>query len=581
MRSSLRSPRLLLPAVLCWALVALRAQHDAGQPWPVLASDVLTGVAMTAAGLWILGRRPGNRCGHLLVAAGLVWYLGDFSHSTTVWLSRFSFIAVHWFYGFLVWALLAYPTGRVAGRVERLLLGTVTAALTAQSLSRLLLWVPPDDAGYGSRNPLLPVTDDRWWRAVEDVVAWAFTLLMVAVLVHLSGRWLRRAVPVRRMLAPAVLAATALTVSVAVEYLLGWNTAIPGLDLPIHLLRYWTITAVAAALALGLALLRQSRGVVVDAVGELGRGGSPARLADTLARTLGDPRLRLFLWSPSVDHYVDEAGQPADLPGEGGDQAVTLITSDTEPIAALVHDAALLEDPGLVNGLAAAVRLTIDNEQLHRRIKAQLDDVATSRARLLAEADAQRRRIERDLHDGAQQRLVGVALALKLAEVQVGEKTVEETRQSLARAVSDLGEAVGELRDLARGIHPAVLSESGLAAALESLADRCPIPVAVSIDLPDDVPEVIAASAYFAVAEALTNVTKHSGASSARIGAATSGSTVAITVTDDGRGGARLDEGTGLRGIADRLQAVGGTLRVRSAAGRGTRVEIELPCASS
>jgi len=154
--------------VLCWALVALRAQHDAGQSWPVLASDVLTGVAMTAAGLWILGRRPGNRCGHLLVAAGLVWYLGDFSHSTTVWLSRFSFIAVHWFYGFLVWALLAYPTGRVAGRVERLLLGTVTAALTAQSLSRLLLWVPPDDAGYGSRNPLLPVTDDRWWRATSD-----------------------------------------------------------------------------------------------------------------------------------------------------------------------------------------------------------------------------------------------------------------------------------------------------------------------------------------------------------------------------------------------------------------------------
>jgi signal transduction histidine kinase len=581
MWSSLRSPRLLLPAVFCWALIALREQHLAGLSWPALTSDLVTGIAMAGAGVWILERRPANRCARLLVAAAFLWYLGDFSHSATSWLSHFSFLAVHWFYGLLVWALLAYPTGRVAGRVERGLLAAVTVVLTAQSLSRLLLWVPPDAAGYGTRNPLLPVTDDRWWRAVEDVVAWAFTLLMVAVLVHLCGRWLRRSAPVRRMLAPAVTAATALTVSVAVEYLVGWNQVVPGLGLPIYLLRYWMVTAVAVALGLGLALLRQSRGVVVDAVGELGRGGSPARLAETLARTLGDPRLRLFLWSPSVGRYVDEAGQPAHLPPDGGDRAVTLITSDTVPVAALVHDAALMEDPGLVNGLAAAVRLTIDNEQLQRRIKAQLDDVATSRARLLAEADAQRRRIERDLHDGAQQRLIGVALALKLAEVQVGEKTEEETRRALARAVVDLGEAITELRDLARGIHPAVLSESGLAAALESLADRCPLPVSVSIDLPAELPEVMAATAYFAVAEALTNVTKHSGASSARIGASTSGSTMAITVNDDGRGGASLDGGSGLRGISDRLQAVGGSLRVLSPVGRGTHVEIELPCVSS
>jgi signal transduction histidine kinase len=279
--------------------------------------------------------------------------------------------------------------------------------------------------------------------------------------------------------------------------------------------------------------------------------------------------------------YVDEAGQPVDVHDAGIDRAVTLIKSDTEPIAALVHDAALLEDPGLVNGLAAAVRLTIDNEQLQRRIKAQLDDVAKNRARLLAEADAQRRRIERDLHDGAQQRLIGVTLGLKLAEGQVGRQTEEETRQALAQAVEDLGEAVRELRDLARGIHPAVLSESGLAAALESLADRSPIPVAFRVDVLPDLPDVIAASAYFAVAEALTNVTKHSGALSAGLVAGTSSGKVHITVTDDGAGGASLDGGTGLRGVADRLHAVGGSLRLLSPVGRGTRVEIELPCESS
>ncbi len=574
-------PWLLLPVGACWGLLAERVQYHADQSWGVLISELATGVLMIGAGLRIHQLRPSNRCWWLLVTAGFTWYLGAFVPAGYPSVSTVAFAMTNVYYVFLVWAVLAYPNGRVARQVERLLLVAVMVVVGMQALSRIFLFVPPDSAGYGTRNWLLPIADDRWWRATEDLVAWAFTISMLLILVLVVARWRRLSTPGRRMLTPTLVASAALWVSVSVEYLLGWNTPIPGTQTSIYLLRYWVVSAVAIGLAVGLTRLRQSRSSVVDLVGELGSDGPPVQLADTLARALGDPKLRLFAWSPTAGRYVDEAGQPVVLPAASSDRAVTLVGSHSEPIAALVHDPALLEDPGLLNGLAAAVRLTIDNEKLQRRIQTQLDEVADSRTRLLAEGDAQRRRIERDLHDGAQQRLVTIALALKLAEAQIDGEAEPTTRVALSRAVEDLGVAVNELRDLARGIHPAVLSESGLSAALESLADRSPLPVTVSADLPSDLPEVVAASGYFAVAEALTNVAKHSGAHAARISASVSQGSIIIRVADDGRGGANPEHGTGLRGVADRLQAVGGTLRVSSPHGGGTQVEIELPCVSS
>jgi signal transduction histidine kinase len=556
-------------------------QHDTGQSWPVLVSEFATGVLMIGAGLRIRQYRPSNRCWWLLVTAGFAWYVGAFAPAGYPAVGMAAFALVNVYYAFLVWAVVAYPNGRVARRVERLLLAAVLVVLGMQVLSRVFLFVAPDSGGYGTRNWLLPIDDDRWWRGTEDLVAWAFTILMLLILVTVIARWWRLSTPGRRMLTPTLFASAALAVSVAVEYLLGWNTRIPGTQTSIYLLRYWVVGAVAVALAVGLTLLHRSRSSVVDLVGELGGDKPPVQLADTLARALGDPKLRLFTWSPTSGDYVNETGQPVVLPAAGSDRAVTLVGSESEPIAVLVHDPVLLEDPGLLNGLAAAVRLTIDNEKLQGRIQAQLDEVADSRARLLAEGDRQRRRIERDLHDGAQQRLITIALTLKLAEAQLDGKAEPAIRATLTRAVEDLGVAVNELRDLARGIHPAVLSESGLSAALESLADRSPLPVTVKADLPADLPAVVAASGYFAVAEALTNVAKHSGARAARIAASVSQGSIIISVTDNGRGGANPDDGTGLRGVADRLQAVGGSLRVSSPNGHGTQVEIKLPCVSS
>ena len=260
---------------------------------------------------------------------------------------------------------------------------------------------------------------------------------------------------------------------------------------------------------------------------------------------------------------------------------MTHIERHGEPVAVLVHDSALLEDPGLVNAVVAAVRLTIDNEQLQAELEEQLAEVAASRARIVAAADEERRRIERDLHDGAQQRLVAVALALRLAETRLGDDSDPAVRDVLAQGVKDLGEAIDELRDLARGVHPAILSESGLVAALESLVDRSPFPVRLDVDIASEPPSAIAATAYFAVCEALSNVAKHANADDVTVLAVDGDGRLRILVVDDGIGGADPAEGSGLRGIADRVATVGGRVRVESIVGTGTRFEVELPCASS
>jgi signal transduction histidine kinase len=383
-------------------------------------------------------------------------------------------------------------------------------------------------------------------------------------------------------MSPGLFAATTLAAAGAYEYAIGWNAELPGATgLRIFYVVWWAYAAVAFALAVGLLRLRRTRSAVVDLVAELGHDAPPARLGDALARALGDASLTLLPWSAAAGRYVDDSARPVELPVDQPNRAVTRIERRGEPVAALVHDIALLEDPGLINAVVAAVRLTIDNEQLQAEIETQLAEVAASRSRIVAAGDAERRRIERDLHDGAQQRLVTIALALRLAETRLDGDASPGVRVVLSHAVKDLGEAIDELRDLARGIHPAILSESGLGAALESLVGRSPLPVRLDIVLNDEPPSAIAAAAYFTVSEALTNVVKHANADDVTVRVIAHDGMIRIEVTDDGDGGADAHDGSGLRGVADRVAAVGGTLRLHSPAAGGTRVEVELPCASS
>jgi signal transduction histidine kinase len=243
-----------------------------------------------------------------------------------------------------------------------------------------------------------------------------------------------------------------------------------------------------------------------------------------------------------------------------------------------VHDPVLRDDPGLVAAAGAAARLALENERLHARLRAQLAEVRQSRARIVSAADVERRRIERDLHDGAQQRLVALGLTLKILEKQ--RALDPEGQRLLASAVDELQGALHELRELARGVHPAVLTERGLEAALQSLASRTPLPVTIAAAPHERLRPDVEAAAYFVACEGVTNAVRYSKATGVTIKAERNNGQLLVEVVDDGVGGATIAEGTGLRGLADRVEAHGGNLLVESPPGGGTRLVGEIPCAS-
>ena len=257
------------------------------------------------------------------------------------------------------------------------------------------------------------------------------------------------------------------TVSDGAHELISWTLLVARCLIPIGLL-------------IGLLRLQIARSAVADLVVRLGSMPSPESLRPVLAHALRDPSLDVIPWDPHLDAYVDAAGQPTALPTDKR-RAVTLVDGPDPPLAAIVHDPALLEDRGLVTSVAAAVRMSYDNARLAAEVHAQLEEVRASRTRIVAAGDAERKRVERDLHDGAQQRLVSMTLALRLARTQLGEHIDPAALASLDQASTAARDALAELRELAHGIHPQVLTQAGLSAAVESLADRAPVRVDVDV----------------------------------------------------------------------------------------------------
>src|SRR5439155_22256012 len=294
-------------------------------------------------------------------------------------------------------------------------------------------------------------------------------------------------------------------------------------------------------------------------------------LRDALARTLGDPTLQLAFALPGGHAFVDAGGAPVGLPTADPRRAVTRLDHDGESVAALVHDPSLLEEPELVEAAGAAARLALENAQLQAELRVHLQEVEASRARLVDAADEERRRIERDLHDGLQQSLMAIAIRLTDAHRQGGGRLDVELERTLKSSVSDLKSALQELRELAHGLHPTILAEGGLAAALDGLASRSGLLVTVDATQERFAPE-IELTAYFVASEALANIAKHAQASAVEISVRRENGTLRIEVVDDGVGGARLTGGTGLRRLADRIEARGGTLHLESPRGDGTRI---------
>jgi len=298
-------------------------------------------------------------------------------------------------------------------------------------------------------------------------------------------------------------------------------------------------------------------------------------LDEALADALDDPALTVAYWLPEERRHVGSDGRAIELPPEGAATVATEIRHRDHRVGALIHDAALLEEPEVLRTVARAAALALENGRLEVELRARLEALRASRARIVTAGDDERRRLGRDLHDGAQQRLISILLGLQLAH-----ERPELSAELVARALDDARAAVEELRELAAGIHPAILSQRGLDAGLESLATRASLPVELETELEERLPAPVESAAYFTVAEALTNVAKYAQASYARVDAHRENGELVVEVRDDGIGGADATRGSGLRGLEDRVGALGGSIEVESPPGRGTVLRARIPVAS-
>jgi PAS domain S-box-containing protein len=652
-----------------------------------IALAVTAGVSFVAGGLHVLRRRPENRTGLYLAAVGYLWMFGALPEANNnvvftagIFLSNLTFIP----FAALV---LAFPTGQLIHRADRVLV-RATAWFVLIGPPLLLLFAKrPSSCGEHCLDSAIVVYDSPTIEHIIDLTGTAFTVVLIAAVVAvLVRRWRRASVALRRVLTPVYLTCAATLVMLLIGNLASsFSTTVSDALTPLFFICFG---AVPFAFGFGILRSRFARGSVADLVVKIGQGG---QLRDAIANALGDPSLELAYWITDGDHFVDRDGRPVDVP-----DSATIVERDGRRVGALVHDESLLEEPELVQSVAATVALALDNERLEAELRAQYDFLTTivdtapsllvsidgegrirnlnpatvkasgydseeqvrsrffwdvfiderereamierfhaaapehppteyeniftnsngerrviawrsapvhddsgavvrivaggldvtdrklqeeelraSRTRLVVAGDEARRQLERNLHDGAQQRLVSLSVALRLAQGKL-ESDPAAAGEILTQAGSELAHALEELRELARGIHPAVLTDRGLSAALQTLAERTPIPVELST-LDRRLPEPIEAAAYYVISEAVANVVKHARASAIEVRVSTPDGNVVVEVADDGVGGANLGGGSGLRGLADRVAVLDGSLRVESPPAGGTRVVAEIP----
>lgn len=530
--------------------------------------EVLVGWSFVACGTYIWARRPANRLGPLMTTVGMLWLLG---RTMTLVANPVVYTAGLWLTD--LWApafalfLLSFPTGRLRSRADLAIVGVflfVTVPLEFLWFLFLVLDNGLNALGIAPNESAAHVIDT----IQRDLISLGSVLLVMA----LGRRWLRSSGPVRRQMTPVLVGAVAILLQSASWIFLSSGTRLEPLDDLIFLAQI----AIPIAVLFVILQSRLARAGVADLVVELGQTPTPARLRDALANALGDPSLQVAYWAPGQGRFVDAAGQVMELPEDGTGQAVTMLERDGVREAAIVHDAILVDEPGLIAAVASAMRLAVENDRLTAEVQEQLQEVRASRARIVEAGDLERRRVERDLHDGAQQRLISLSLELRVARSKLGEHGDPEVRHSLDRAAEEAQAALVELRDLALGIHPLILTESGLGEAVESLADRTPVAVSVDVGSERYSPAVEGA-AYFVISEALANVTKYANATKAVVRVRGLADHMAIEVEDDGIGGADPRSGSGLRGLADRLAALDGTITIVSPIGGGTKVSARIP----
>ncbi len=539
----------LLPAGVAFGLYAeWAALRRAPLQEAASATEVRLAVADFVVGLVLLGcgavawtRRPESRTGLLLAVAGVAWFLGTFAASGRSGYADFGALFLTLHRGSLVQALLSYPTGRLEAWTER------AAVIFAYVVSAI---------AAAGKTP-------------EGAVALAVVVLVVGV-----DRFRRAAGPQRRARA----AAAAGSAAFAAVLLVSGFARLAGSGVTVDRGVLWAYEAVVAAVAIGLTvdlvLGRWVGATVTGLVVDLGDAAEAGTLRERLANALGDRSLLLGYWLAEREMYVDDRGRELELPQGSGERRVTIVRERDEPVAALVHDAGVLAVPELVESVSAAARIALANARLQAEVRRQVEELEASRRRLVEAGDTERGRLERELREGAERRLLEIEALLRKARSGTHGRfdgMLVDTQAKLERTRS-------ELREFARGIHPAVLAEHGLNGALQELGERAPVPVELRVPAAR-YPGPIESAAYFVCSEALANVGKYAQASSAIVDISVRGHKLRVSVSDDGIGGASLEKGSGLRGLADRVEALAGRLTVISPPGQGTQVVAEVPIA--
>ena len=678
-----------LEAVGAVALV-LSSDHES-QKAATIALALTVGVSFVVAGLIAINRRPENRTGVYLAGVGYLWFLGALAESNSDALFTLGMLLSNLVFIPFAALVLAFPTGRLAPRPDRVLVAATTAfVLIGPPLLLMFAEHPPGCSDCGSSA--IVVVESPTTATVIDAVGTAFTVVLILAIVAVLVRRFRRATPAfRRTVMPVYLTCGGTLAILLVGNILAQASTAASDAVSLVFLAVFAM--VPFAFLFGILRSRLARSSVGGLVVSIGQG---VPLRDAIAEALGDPTLELAFWLDEGQRFVDRDGRGFELPEPGAGRVASFVERDGRRVGALVHDASLCDEPELVESVSATVALALDNERLETELRAQYEFLTTivdtapsllvsidvdgvirnlnvetvttsghdadddirgrffwdvfidesdreamigrfraaapefapaeyendftnargerrviawrsapvrdetgkvvrivaggldvthlkeqelelraSRSRIVAAGDEERRRLERNLHDGAQQRLVALSVALRLAQAKV-ESDPAGASELLASASDELAQALEELRELARGIHPAVLTDRGLSAALEGLAARTPMPVELTT-LDERLPEPIEAAAYYVVAEALTNVVKHADASAVKVRLAAIDGKVVIEVRDDGVGAADPGGGSGLRGLADRLAALDGELRVESPPSGGTRVIAEIP----
>lgn len=475
--------------------------------------------------------------------------------------------------------VMVYPKGFLGDRFDRWIAGIALIASLVNLLAVILLATPQDvSCDCVSPNPYQVANAPTLFALIDIGYRMIGGALALVIATRLLVRWVRASVPARTVafLMPLALFAWATTLAAQAVSYAASTTA----DAALGTVSLIAIASIPVSFDAGVAHTRNMRARVADLMRITREGADRGLWAESLARTLRDASVRVYWWDEEKGRYADAAGTPidaSDADPRGSHSILPVASPLGAPIALIRHDRVLTDNMRLLDGVSSALRLSVDNGRLRSEIERTLEQVRQSRQRIVEAGVEARRRIERDLHDGAQQHLVSLGMRLRLAANAARDTDEVQLATELEGTIAMLNMALRELRELAHGIHPSLLSSGGLALAVPEVAGRCPVPVAVDVQAEGRLPELIESTAYFVLAEALANVAKHSGATRAWVRAHVVDEELELVVRDNGVGGASLDKGTGMLGIADRVDAVGGTLDVESPPGAGTTLTMRIP----